>query len=88
MGKTFRYMREKREVTEEAKSNQKNYLKIKKSILDLLKEEELNIDQLTEKLNMPKPEVVFYLMSLLKYGYIQTAAIDDMDEYFSYKLKR
>lgn len=88
MGKTFRYMREKREVTEEAKSNQKNYIKIKKSILDLLKDEELNIDQLTEKLNMPKPEVVFYLMSLLKYGYIQTAAIDDMDEYFSYKLKK
>jgi hypothetical protein len=43
---------------------------------------------MTQKLNMPKEEVVFYLMSLLKYGYVQTAGLDDMDEYFSYKLKK
>jgi hypothetical protein len=27
-------------------------------------------------------------MSLVKFGFVQTAAIDDMDEYFSYKLKK
>ena len=66
----------------------KQFSKIKKSILDALKESELTIEQLTQKLNMPKNEVVFYIMSLVKYGFVQTGAVDDMDEYFSYKLKR
>jgi predicted transcriptional regulator len=87
-GKTYKYLREKREVSQSAKNNMKYYTKIKKTILDSLQEGELNIDQLTQKLNLPKEEVVFYLMSLLKYGYIQTAGIDDMDEYFSYKIKK
>jgi predicted Rossmann fold nucleotide-binding protein DprA/Smf involved in DNA uptake len=87
-GKTYKYLREKREVSQSAKNNMKYYTKIKKTILDSLQDGELNIDQLTQKLNLPKEEVVFYLMSLLKYGYIQTAGIDDMDEYFSYKIKK
>lgn len=87
-GKTFKYLREKREVSEAAKENLKNFTRIKKSILDALRENDLTIDQLTLKLGMPKHEVVFYLMTLIKYGFVQTGAIDDMDEYFSYKLKK
>lgn len=87
-GKTFRYMREKREVSQAAKDNQKKFNRIKKTILEALQESDLTIDQMTQKLNMPKEEVVFYLMSLLKYGYVQTSGMDDMDEYFSYKLKK
>ena len=87
-GKTFKYMREKREVSQEAKDNLKKFSKIKKTVLEALKENDLTIDQLTKILNMPKDEVVFYVMSLVKYGLVQTGAIDDMDEYFSYKLKR
>jgi hypothetical protein len=37
---------------------------------------------------MPANEVVYYLMSLVKYGFVQTGAVDDMDAYFSYKLKK
>jgi predicted Rossmann fold nucleotide-binding protein DprA/Smf involved in DNA uptake len=87
-GKTFKYLREKREVSAAAKEKLKNFTRIKKSILDALKEEDLTIDQLTQKLSMPKHEVVFYLMTLIKYGFVQTGTIDDMDEYFSYKLKK
>jgi predicted transcriptional regulator len=86
-GKTYKYLREKREVTQAAKDNQKQFSKIKKSILEALQESDLTIEQLTQKLNMPKHEVVYYLMSLVKYGSVQTGAVDDMDEYFSYKLK-
>jgi DNA-directed RNA polymerase specialized sigma subunit len=86
-GKTYKYLREKREVSRAAKDNQKQFTKIKKSILEFLQEGDLTIEQLTDKLNMPKHEVVFYLMSLVKYGFVQTGAVDDMDEYFSYKLK-
>ena len=86
-GKTFKYLRERREVSQAAKDNLKRFIRIKKSITDALKESDLTIEQLTQKLDMPKHEVVFYLMSLVKYGYVQTGAVDDMDAYFSYKLK-
>jgi predicted transcriptional regulator len=87
-GKTYKYLREEREVSQAAKDNLKQFTKIKKAILDSLKEGDLTIEELTKKLNMPKHEVVYYLMSLVKYGFVQTGAVDDMDAYFSYKLKK
>jgi DNA-directed RNA polymerase specialized sigma subunit len=86
-GKTFKYLREKREVPDAVKENLKNFTRIKKTILDALKGNDMTVDQLTQKLNMPKDEVFYYLMTLVKYGFVETGAIDDMDEYFSYKLK-
>jgi len=86
-GKTYKYLRAKREVSQTAKDNLKQFTKIKKAILDSLKEGDLTIDELTKRLNMPKHEVVYYLMSLVRYGFVQTGAVDDMDAYFSYKLK-
>jgi len=87
-GKTFRYLREKREVSQEAKDNLKHFIRVKKEILDALKEKEMTIDELTKKLGMPKHEVVFYLLSLVKYGQVQPGTIDDMDEYYTYKLRK
>jgi len=87
-GKTFKYMRDKREVSQAAKDNLKKFNRIKKTVLDALKESDMTIDQLTKILDIPKNEVVFYVMSLVKYGFVQTGTIDDMDEYFSYKLKK
>ena len=87
-GKTFKYLRDKREVPRSVKDQLKEFNGIKKGILDALKESDLTIDQLTQKLNMPKPEVVYYLMSLIKYGFVLTGEVDDMDEYFTYKLKK
>ncbi len=87
-GKTYKYLREKTGIPQAAKDNLKQFSKIKKLILDALQEEDCTIEQLTKKLNMPKHEIVFYLMSLVKYGFVQTGAIDDMDEYYSYKLKK
>ncbi len=87
-GKTFKYLREKRQVTDSAKENLKNFTRIKKSILEALRENDMTVDQLTQKLNMPKHEVFYYLMTLVKYGFVETGAIDDMDEYYSYKIKQ
>jgi len=87
-GKTYKYLREKREVSQGAKDKMKQFSKIKKAILDSLQENNLTIDQLTQKLDMTKDEVVFYLMSMVKYGLVEKGDIDDMDEYFSYKLKK
>ena len=87
-GKTAKYLREKREVSQVVKDNLKEFNKIKKAILEALKESDLTIAELTQKLDMPKSDVVYYLMSLIKYGFVQTGEVDDMDEYFTYKLKR
>ena len=87
-GKTFKYLREKREVSKEAKDNLKYFNNMKRNILSALEESEMNIPQLANKISVPEHEVVYYLMTLVKYGYIQTGAVDDMDEYFSYKIKK
>jgi predicted transcriptional regulator len=87
-GKTAKYLREKREVSQVVKDNLKEFNKIKKAILEALKESDLTIAELTQKLNMPKSDIVYYLMSLIKYGFVQTGEVDDMDEYFTYKLKK
>lgn len=87
-GKTYKYLRGKREVSQAAKDNLKQFIKIKKSIMDSLQEGDMTIEELTKKLNMPKHEVVYYLMSLIKFGFVQTGAVDDMDSYYSYKLKK
>lgn len=84
--KTAKYLRDKQGVPEKAKEELKEYNRIKKAITGALKDEELTIAQLSEKLQMTKPEVTYYLLSLVKYGIVAIGEIDDMDEYYSYKL--
>jgi predicted transcriptional regulator len=87
-GKTAKYLRDQRGVPQETKDKLKEFTRIKKAILDALQERDQTIAQLTQKLDIPKHEVVYSLMSLIKFGFVQTGAVDDMDEYFSYKLKK
>jgi DNA-directed RNA polymerase specialized sigma subunit len=87
-GKTFKYLRGKREVSQSAKDNLKQFIRIKKEILEALSDKEMNIVELTETLKIPKHEVVFYLMTLIKYGNVKVGDIDDMDEYYNYKLNK
>jgi hypothetical protein len=86
-GKTFKYLKDKRDVPPGVKNQLKEFTRIKRAILDSLKESDLTIDQLTQKMNIPKPDVVYLLMSLIKFGFVETGAVDDMDEYYTYKLK-
>ncbi|HEY5500043.1 MAG TPA: hypothetical protein VIK20_06640 [Bacteroidales bacterium] len=88
-GKTAKYLREKLGgAPEQAKENLKAFNKIKKVLLDALAEEDLTVKQLAEKLSMPTDEVVYNLLSLVKYGFVKTGDIDDMDEYYTYKLNK
>lgn len=86
IGKTAKYLREKQGVPEQVKDELKEFNRVKRLIIDALQNEDLTIAQLSEKLQMPKHEVMYYLMSLVKYGIAATGEIDDMDEYYSYKL--
>ena len=87
-GKTFKYLRDKQGVPQVAKDQLKEFNRIKKLMLDALKEDDLTIGQMADKVNIPRPDVVYYLMSLVKYGFVETGEVDDMDEYFTYKLKK
>jgi hypothetical protein len=42
-GKTFKYLRGKREVSQSAKDNLKQFIRIKKEILEALSDKEMNI---------------------------------------------
>ena len=87
-GKTAKFLKEKTGIPKEAAEKLKRFTKVKKNILNLLKEGEKTVPQLSEKLGLPEDEVMFQLMSLLKYGFVETGDLDDMDEYFYYKIKK
>jgi len=88
-GKTAKYLREKLGgIPEQAKENLKEFNGIKKLMLEALKEQDLTVKQMSEKINMPTDQVMYYLMSLVKYGFVKTGDIDDMDEYYTYKLNK
>jgi DNA-directed RNA polymerase specialized sigma subunit len=86
-GKTAKYLRDKQGVSQQSKDNLKAFNQIKKLMLEALEQGEMTIAQMSEKIAMPKDEVVYYLLTLVKYGFVQTGEVDDMDEYYTYKLK-
>lgn len=85
---TFRIKRETHTVSQQVKDNLKAYNKIKKQVIEAMGDEELTIPQIAVKLNMSQPDTLYYVMSLLKFGTIVATGIDDMDEYYFYKLKK
>ena len=87
-GQTYKLLRLKREVPESSRELSIRFSRISRKITEALKENELTVEQLSGILGMSKNEILFYLMSMLKYGMVQTGKLDDMDEYFTYKLKR
>ncbi len=86
--KTIDIIKEKRSVSAEVKQKLKEYNQIKKLILKSLEPEAKTIPQIAAEIELPLDVVTYYLMTLRKYGKIETGEIDDMDEYFYYKLKK
>jgi len=86
MEKTIDYIKQKRTVSEDLKEKRKEFVRIKKLILKALETEPKSIPQIAQETKLPLDVVTYNLMTLRKYGDIETGEIDDMDEYFSYKL--
>ncbi len=88
-GKTAKYLREKRGVPEHVKENLKKFNQIKRKITESFTDaEELIVAQISEKTGMSRPDTLYYLMSLVKFGILKVGQVDDMDEYFTYKLNK
>jgi len=84
---TVKILRETRKVSDEVKENLKQFNKDKKSILEALGQGDKTIAQLSEATGMSREKTMFLLMSLIKFGFASAGTVDDMDEYFTYKLK-
>ena len=85
---TVKILRETHKVSDEVKDNLKQFNKDKKSILEALKEGEQTIAQLSKATGMNRAKTLYITMSLAKFGFVAVGKVDDMDEYFTYKLKQ
>ena len=87
MKKTIDHIKEKRTVSEEVKEKRKEDNRINKLILKALESGPKTIPQIAKETGLEDDIVTYNLMTLRKYGKLETGEIDDMDEFFSYKLK-
>jgi len=88
MTKTIKYIKEIRTVPQELKAKVKAYNKLRKLILTALKEKPKTIPEISDEIKIESDIVTYNLMSLRKFGKVEVDSIDDMDEYFYYKLKK
>ena len=88
MGKTIDIIKQKRVVSDSVKQSLKEYNSIRKKILATMESEQKSIPQIANEIDMPLDQVTFYLMSLQKFGFVEVSELDDMDEYYFYKLKK
>lgn len=85
--KTIDIIKKTRTVSDGLKAKRKEFTDIKKLILKSLESGPKSIPQIAEEIKITSDVVLYYLMTLRKYGEIETDEIDDLDEYFTYKLK-
>lgn len=85
---TVKILREERKVSDEVKNNLKQFNKEKKAITESLSKGDKTIAQLSSETGMPREHTMYILMSMVKFGLVSAGKIDDMDEYFTYKLKK
>jgi hypothetical protein len=86
--KTIEYLKKRRQVPDDLKERVKEFNRNKKAILGVLKEGPKSIPAISEKTRIPGDLVTYILMTLRKYHEVTTDEIDDMDEYFFYKLSK
>jgi hypothetical protein len=85
--RTIDIIKQKRAVPDSVTEGRKKFNSFKKAIKEALKNEPRTIPQIAADINMPVHETTYYLMAMLKFGDIVVDSIDDMDEYYFYKLK-
>ena len=84
---TISHMKEQREVPGVVRERMKEFRRIKKMILEALKPDPMTIPEIAEKTGLRKDIVTYNLMTLRKFGEIETDRVDDMDEYYYYRIK-
>lgn len=85
--RTIDEMKERREVPAELRERVKRTAGIKKTIKKALEEEPLTILEIAEKTGMRPGDITYHLMTMRKFGEIEVVDDDDVDEYYSYRVK-
>ncbi|HOP04587.1 MAG TPA: hypothetical protein PL017_09070 [Tenuifilaceae bacterium] len=88
MGKTIDIIKQKRSVPEAVKHNMKEFNALKKKVLATMETEQKSIPQIAQETQLPLDVVTYHLMTLQKFGFVEVSELDDMDEYYFYKLKK
>jgi heterodisulfide reductase subunit A2 len=65
----------------------KDFPQLWKSIMETLSSEALTIPQIASNLSQPKELITWHVMTMNKYFILESAGIDDDDEYYRYQLK-
>lgn len=86
--KTIEIIKQKRTVSGAVTERRKKYNSYRKAIRGVLKNEPATIPQIAEKIAMPLYETAYYVMAMQKFGEVVADNLDDMDEYYFYKLKK
>jgi len=85
--RTIDIIKQKRTVPEELNLARKKFNAFKKAIKEALKDEPKSIPQIAAEIKQPIDETTYYLMAMLKFNEVEVDSLDDMDEYYFYKLK-
>ena len=85
--RTIDQMKKQRKAPAAVRERMKEFRRIKKLILDALRPEPMTIPEIAEKTGLSSDAVTYHLMTLRKFGEVETDRADDMDEYYYYKLK-
>ncbi|MFO7915410.1 MAG: winged helix-turn-helix domain-containing protein [Candidatus Krumholzibacteriales bacterium] len=86
--KTVEEMKKKREVPAGLREKVKDFNRVRKLIMEELKEEPRTIPEIAEGCGLKASTVTYHLMSLMKYGQVEVDRMDDMDEYYYYRAGR
>ncbi len=85
--KTVAHMKAKREVPDSLRKQVKEFNRIKKTILNVLEPGPMTIPEIAGKTGLEPETVTYSLMTMRKFGTVETDRMDDMDEYYYYRVK-
>ncbi len=88
MGKTIDIIKEKRKASSHVKQLIKDSNAMKKQIVKVLESGEKTIPEIVSETGLTSDVVTYHLMTLQKFGKVEAGEVDDMDEYYYYKLKK
>jgi heterodisulfide reductase subunit A len=75
-------------VSEESDRKMKEMPEVWNNIMASLEQDQKTISAIAQDTNLPLAEVTYHIMTLVKFGYVVPAEMDDMDEYYLYELKK
>lgn len=86
--KTIDVIKEKRKVPEGLMEKRKEYNDVRKLIKKALGDGPKTIPQIANETGISSSVITYTLMTCRRYGEIETGELDDMDEYFTYYLRK